>query len=142
MLFKDCLCFAMGKASRKMNKVYREKLARFGLTQPQFFLLTALYEEDDILISVLAEKVAMDKSALTGLLDRLERDGLVQREASSQDRRITKVKLTPKSEGLRRNLTSLYEEINASFLSRLSEEEKRVFEKVLHKLEKDDYADS
>lgn len=125
-----------------MNKVYREKLARFGLTQPQFFLLTALYEEDDILISALAEKVAMDKSALTGLLDRLERDGLVQREASSQDRRITKVKLTPKSEGLRRNLTSLYEEINASFLSRLSEEEKRVFEKVLHKLEKDDYADS
>lgn len=84
----------------------------------------------------------MDKSALTGLLDRLERDGLVQREASSQDRRITKVKLTPKSEGLRRNLTNLYEEINASFLSRLSEEEKRVFEKVLHKLEKDDFADS
>jgi DNA-binding MarR family transcriptional regulator len=125
-----------------MNKVYREKLARFGLTQPQFFLLTALYEEDDILISALAEKVAMDKSALTGLLDRLERDGLVQREASSQDRRITKVKLTPKSEGLRRNLTNLYEEINASFLSRLSEEEKRVFEKVLHKLEKDDFADS
>ena len=139
MLFKNCLCFAMGKASRKMTKVYREKLTRFGLTQPQFFLLTVLFEEDDLLISALAEKVAMDKSALTGLLDRLERDDLVQRKSSPQDRRITKVRLTPKSEGLRQELTQLYQEINAFFLSRLSEEEKQVFEKVIAKLEAADY---
>ena len=47
----------------------------------------SLGEEDDILISRLAEKVALDKSTLTGILDRLERDGLVNRVSRPEDRR-------------------------------------------------------
>ena len=74
MLFKDCLCFQVGRVARKMARVTRKKVASYGLTTTQFFLLTALYEEDGIPITALAQKVALDKATLTGLLDRLERD--------------------------------------------------------------------
>ena len=139
MLFKDCLCFLVGKVSRKMSRITRDRLAPYGLTPTQFFLLTALYEEDGLLISALARKVALDRATLTGLLDRLERDGLTERRADPEDRRAIRVHLTAKAEELREALTGLYHDNNGMFLSLLSREEKEVFERVVNKLETADF---
>ncbi|RTZ92627.1 MAG: MarR family transcriptional regulator [Deltaproteobacteria bacterium] len=135
MLFKDCLCFQIGKVSRKMAKVTRDAVSPYGLTTTQFFLLTALYEEEDISISALAQKVVLDKATLTGLVDRLERDGFVTRQVSPEDRRSIRVRLTPKAERLRETLTELYHRINRRFLSFLTEEERKTFEQVVSKIE-------
>ena len=134
MLFQECICFSLGKVSRQMSRVYRERLAKYSLSQPQFFLLIALYEEDDILITRLAEKVALDKSTLTGILDRLERDGLVTRQAKPSDRRALYVCLTEQSRSLRADLTHLYNDTNQQFISRLTDHERDVFDTILHKL--------
>ncbi|GAB4248677.1 MarR family winged helix-turn-helix transcriptional regulator [Deferrisoma sp.] len=138
MLFRECLCFALGKVSRAMARVYRERLEPYGLTQPQFFLLIALYEEDDIPISRLGAKAALDKSSLTGILDRLERDGFVVRAASPDDRRAIHVRLTPKARALEGDLRRIYEETNRAFLSRLTDEERAVVDRVVAKLEGED----
>jgi len=138
MLFKECLCFQVGRIARKMTRVTRERLAPYGLTTTQFFLLTALYEEDGIPISALAQKVALDKATLTGLLDRLERDGLAERKADRADRRAIRVYLTPKAESVRVKLTELYHQNNGMFLSLLTSEERDVFERAVAKLEKAD----
>ena len=134
MLLKDCICFSLGKALRQISKHYREKLAKFGLTQPQFFLLIALYEEDNILISRLAEKVALDKATITGIIDRLEREGYVKRVYSKQDRRAIYIKLTDKAKNIENDLKKIYHETNSSFLSKLTEEEYKVFQSVIQKL--------
>ena len=139
MLFKDCLCFQVGRVSRKMTRITRDKLIPYGLTTAQFFLLTALYEEDSLPISVLAQKVALDRATLTGLLDRLERDGLTERRADPKDRRAIRIHLTAKAEGLREELTELYHDNNGMFLSLLSQEEREAFERVVNKLETADF---
>lgn len=139
MLFKDCLCFQVARVSRKMTRITKEKLIPYGLTTTQFFLLTALYEEDGLPISVLAQNVALDKATLTGLIDRLERDDLTERRADPEDRRAIRIHLTAKAEGLRKELTELYHENNGMFLSLLSREEKEVFERVVNKLETADF---
>lgn len=139
MLFQDCLCFLVGKVARKMARITRERLGPYGLTPTQFFLLTALYEEDGILISSLAQKVALEKATLTGLLDRMERDGLTERRPDPEDRRAIKVHLTVKAEGLRQELTELYHDNNGRFLSLLSQDEKEAFERVVNKLETADF---
>ena len=134
MLFQDCICFSLGKVSRQMTRVYWERLAKYGLSQPQFFLLIALYEEDNILITRLAEKVALDKSTLTGILDRLERDGLITRQATPNDRRALYIRLTEQSRSLRDDLTHIYNDTNQQFLSRLTDHEREVFDNILDKL--------
>jgi len=139
MLFKDCLCLQVGRIARKMSKVTRKKLASYGLTTTQFFLLTALYEEDGVPISVIAQKVALDKATLTGLLDRLERDDLIGRKADPFDRRAIRIFLTPKAESMRAKLTELYNQNNGIFLSILTSEERDVFERVVDKLENADF---
>ena len=121
-----------------MAKVTRDAVSPYGLTTTQFFLLTALYEEDDISISALAQKVALDKATLTGLIDRMERDGLVIRQVSPEDRRSVQVRLTPKAEKLRKTLTDLYHDINRHFLSFLTEKERKTFEQVVEKIENAD----
>lgn len=135
MLFRECLCFALGKVTRQMARAYRERLEPYGLTQPQFFLLIALYEEDDIPISRLADAVALDKSTLTGILDRLERDGLAERVPTTEDRRVVHVRLTPKARALEGELRRIYEETNRAFLVRLTDEERRVLDRVVAKFE-------
>jgi DNA-binding MarR family transcriptional regulator len=139
MLFKDCLCLQVGRVARKMSKITRKKLASFGLTTTQFFMLTALYEEDGVPISVLAQKVALDKATLTGLLDRFERDDLIERKADPDDRRAIRIFLTPKAELMREKLTELYNQNNGIFLSILTSEESEIFERVVDKLEKAEF---
>ncbi|MBT1076939.1 MarR family winged helix-turn-helix transcriptional regulator [Geobacter grbiciae] len=135
MLFENCLCFTLARASRRVSKAYREKLEDFGLTQQQFFLLIALYEQDCVSITALAEKVALDKSTLTGLLDRMVRDGLVERSAAAGDRRAFRIKLSTRAEALRPKLTAIYEQTNSWLLSRLTEEERAGFERAISALE-------
>ena len=142
MLFRDCLCFQVNRIARKMTRVIQELLSPYGLTTTQFFLLTALYEEDGILISALARKVALDRATLTGLLDRLERDDLIARRPDAGDRRAILIHLTQKAEGLREELTDLYHRNNSSFLSLLTQEEKNLFETAIAKLETADFKES
>ncbi len=122
-----------------MSKITRQKLASYGLTTTQFFLLTALYEEDGVPIRVLAQKVALDKATLTGLLDRLERDDLIERKTDPDDRRAIRIFLTPKAESMRLELTELYHQNNGMFLSLLTSEEREIFERVVDKFENADF---
>jgi DNA-binding MarR family transcriptional regulator len=125
----------LGRISKKLNRVTRDSISAYGLTTAQFFLLIALYEENGILISRLSEKVAVDKATLTGLLDRLERDKLVERKHDVEDRRAIKIYLADKAEGLREDLLEIYHQNNNMFLSVLSPQEKETFESVVDKLE-------
>lgn len=139
MLFKDCLCFSVGKAARKMSRITQDRLIPYGLTSSQFFLLTALYEKNELPISVLSRKVGLDKATLTGVLDRLERDGFTERKADPEDRRAIRIHLTAKAEESRDELTELYHDNNGMFLSLLTQEEKEIFERVINKLETADF---
>lgn len=67
----------MGKAVRKVAKAYREEIAHYGLTHGQFFMLVAVMEEDGLLPSELAEKIAQTGQRRQGSLTGWRRmDGL------------------------------------------------------------------
>ena len=86
MNIEDCICFKIGKMLRRIGKTYKERLSPYGITSSQFFILIALYEEDGITAGELAKKVDVDPSSLTGIVDRLERQGLVERIFKKDDR--------------------------------------------------------
>ena len=135
MKFEDCLCFRLGKVVRAMARLYRLRIARHGLTHTQFFLLIARYEGDGLSVGELAQRIAVDKPTMTGLLDRMERDGFIRRERDPEDRRAWRVYLTEKAKALKGALTEIYEEVNGLFLSGLTEEEQGALEGILAKIE-------
>lgn len=135
MAFQDCICFQMGKAVRKVSKAYRDEIAHYGLTHGQFFMLVAVMEEEGLLPSELAEKVAQDRPTATGLLDRLEKDGWIERKIDRRDRRTLRIHLTPHARKHRESIMKLFEETNQRFINRFSRKEWSQMQSFLSRLE-------
>ena len=135
MTFQECICFQLGKAARKVSKEYREEIAHYSLTHGQFFMLVAVMEEEGLLPSELAEKIAQDRAATTGLLDRLENDGWIERKMDRQDRRSLRIYLTPKAKKHRESIMKLFEETNRKFVNRFTDQEWDQMQSFLSRLE-------
>src|SRR5437868_14003717 len=67
---------------------------RFGLSGMQVKLLLRLAADEVVTMRELAKRLRYDASNLTGLVDRLELDSLIERRPHHSDRRITEVRLT------------------------------------------------
>jgi DNA-binding MarR family transcriptional regulator len=66
-----------------------------GLSLPQYHLLEALRDDDELTVGVLAEAAGVAPPTATRMLDCLARDGYVERHHSESDRRVVLVSLTP-----------------------------------------------
>lgn len=135
MAFQDCICFQMGRAVRKVTKAYRDEITHYGLTHGQFFMLVAVMEEEGLLPSELAAKIAQDRATTTGLLDKLENDGWIERKTDKSDRRTLKIYLTPHARKHREAIMKLFEETNQKFINRFSKKEWAQMQSFLSRLE-------
>lgn len=140
MLFEDCICFRLGALSRRITRTYKDSVSSLGLTHGQFFMLIALYDEDGLLPSQLAEKTALDRPTTSGLLERLERDGWIERRLDPTDRRAIRVHLTPKAQGRRADILATFEDINGRFLRKYSNREWQQLQWLLGRLEESEPA--
>jgi DNA-binding MarR family transcriptional regulator len=78
------------------SEIRRRLRAEFGATLPQFDLLAQLYREGDGLrLGELSKRTMVTNGNITGLVERLEADGLVERVTPQGDRRVSVARLTP-----------------------------------------------
>ena len=103
------------------------KLAAAGLPPLAWYdVLFALHEQPGkrLRMSELAEAVLLSRSGLTRLVDRLEPEGYLRREACATDKRGFDVSLTDAGSGVLRKIWPVYREGIAEFFARhLSDEE-------------------
>lgn len=135
MTFQDCICFQLGALSRKISRHYRDRIAEFNLTHSQFFILAQVIEMEGATPSQLAEKAFTDRASITGLIDRLERDGWLERHPNKDDRRTLRIYLTEKAKEHKDAFVTLFNEINGSFIQRFTPNEWKQLQKLLSKLE-------
>ena len=77
------------------QEIRRRLRAEFGATLPQFDLLAQLYREPEGLrLGEISKRTMVTNGNITGLVARLEEDGLVYRETPGDDRRVTVARLT------------------------------------------------
>lgn len=135
MTFDNCICFQLGRLSRKITREYRDKISAFNLTHAQFFVMMAVIEFEGDLPSRLAEKTDSDRATITGLIDRLERDGWVERRAVKGDRRALSIFLSPRARRHKADFLAIFDEINRQFKNRYTSEEWSQLQCLLEKLE-------
>lgn len=81
------------------TEIRKRLRAEFGATLPQFDLMAQLFrEKDGLRLGELSKRTMVTNGNITGLVERLEADGLVLRETPTGDRRVTVAKLTPEGE--------------------------------------------
>jgi DNA-binding MarR family transcriptional regulator len=97
--------FLLAKAYQRAWALFKEALEPYELTPPQFGLLAFLWQQDGLTQVELSEKSQVDRTTVGGLIDRLERTGLVERQPHPQDRRAHLIRLTPKGTAMEKPLT-------------------------------------
>lgn len=86
-------------------------------------ILFALYERDDRIIKEISERVGLSQSTLTGMLARMEKNGLIERRRDSVDGRAIRVRLTDKGRELEPKCREIFDQTREAFRLALSDSE-------------------
>ncbi len=88
------LCFALYVCSKEIIRKYTPLLEPLGLTYTSYITLLSLWEEDNVTLKTLGEKIFLDSGTLTPLLKKMEGQGLITRTRGGKDERTVYIKLT------------------------------------------------
>jgi DNA-binding MarR family transcriptional regulator len=116
------------------RRVTKELARRADLTGPQLTVLKLLEGVGDLSLSELSERIRAQNSTVTGIIDRMEREGLVLRARSSEDRRVFHIRLTEKGARIAREIAVEPMEVFRSALEVLSPAEARTMLEILTKI--------
>jgi DNA-binding MarR family transcriptional regulator len=96
-----------------------ERLLRLGVSMAQLHIMFTLERSGEMTMSRLADVLNVSLSNATGLIDRLEERGYIDRQRVPTDRRIVLVRVTPNGESMLRQVDTLSDELLRSVLTRL-----------------------
>lgn len=114
---KNQLCHRLYMASNSIARAYREPLSELNITYPQYVVMMALWEEDEITIAELLEKTAVDGGAMTQILKKMADKALLEVIKDEQDKRKRLVKLTPDGQTLKKKAANIPQKILCNFTS-------------------------
>ena len=134
MELEQCVNFTLTRAQNIVHQFFKARLAPFGVTPGQYGVLKCLWDENGLTVKQLAERMYLDSSTITGLLDRMEQKGLIKRLPDASDRRALSVMLTPAGEELKSPVSQAILDANKSVLHNFSEAEAQILRKLLLEL--------
>jgi DNA-binding MarR family transcriptional regulator len=94
----ETLVYLYTESRRATKEIAREH----GLTGPQVTAIKMLEAFGDLSLTALSERMSARNSTITGIVDRMQRDGLALRVRSHQDRRVVLIRLTERGRELAR----------------------------------------
>ena len=128
---EDCIFFQLAKASQSATRFWAGKIAGLSLTAVQGMLINFLLEDDQITSRDLGKKTMLDSATLTGILDRLELAGIIERRQHPEDRRAIHILLTAKGRQAARSLREIAVEANKEYLRGMTPEEQSTLKHLL-----------
>lgn len=110
---------------QRSTRLFHDRLkeAGYDITPVQFAAMSVLKDHPGTDQARLAQQIAYDRATIGGVVDRLERRGLVERKPHATDRRCRLVSLTGEGEALVESLQPLVGEVQAGILDALTPEE-------------------
>ena len=125
------LGFLIHDVSRLRRSAFDRCLKPLNVTRSQWWVLAYLSREDGMTQSQLAVELDLGKVAVGGLIDRLQKAGLVRRDADASDRRVNRVFLEPKSRQLITRMRKVSHRMNQQILAGLPDERLEASAKTL-----------
>lgn len=131
---EDCISFMLGKAYQHIQQEAKRRLTPYGVTPVQYALLKVLWEKDGQSGAELCERLVLDSATVTGLLDRLEKNGLLERRPDPHDRRINRLHLTETGKSLQGPLDQQMDEMNLEAFRPFTPEQVQAIQEALRLL--------
>jgi MarR family transcriptional regulator, organic hydroperoxide resistance regulator len=130
----DAIVEAIVYLYTESRRITKGIAGRYGLTGPQLAVVKMLEPVGKLSLSELSAQIRARNSTVTGIIDRMEREGLVVRRRSDEDRRVVNIELTPKGEELAGEISVEPVQIFRQVLSVLSVRDSTELRRILNKL--------
>jgi DNA-binding MarR family transcriptional regulator len=124
----------LSRVKMEMHEALEQELAPFDITAAQFVILVNLASCEVNSASQLCKGVSYDPGAMTRMLDRLERKGLVRRVRCPNDRRKVILEMTAEGKAVYPKLAASYVGILNRFLRGFTKAEARELEALLERM--------
>lgn len=110
---EDCISFLVGKAGQQVTRRARELLSPHGVTPVQYAVLKVLTGEDGLRGADLGARMLLDSASITGVVDRMESLGLLERRPDPRDRRVQRLYTTEQGRALQVPTDAAMDRLNA-----------------------------
>ena len=124
MELTQCINYLLTTAQ---HKVFQEMSSRLE----KFDVMYCLWIEGKTKPKEIAAELKLENSTISGVLERMEKKELIERQVSKEDRRFIEVVLTEKGKALQNPILATVEEVNKDVLSEMSQEEQSELKKAL-----------
>ncbi|WP_346915779.1 MarR family transcriptional regulator [Clostridium sp.] len=130
----DCIAFITNKSAKKLADEFNRRLQEHGTTRVQWIALFYIGKAGEISQKELSDYMDIKESSMVRLIDRMEKEELVERRKDSEDRRITKIILTDRGKFLKEELMPIGQEFQNDVVKGISKENLEVFKEVLQRM--------
>lgn len=131
MEVRECINFLLSASQNVVFKYFVKQLSEYGLTPSQYAVLNCLWEYGDLSPSKIREILSLEASSVSGILDKMQKLGFIDRHIDQNNRRNIIVSPTEKSMEIKEGVESVVSEMNNKFLKSFSDKEIIILKKSL-----------
>jgi DNA-binding MarR family transcriptional regulator len=130
----DRLAHRLGVAGRLLRTTADAELSVLGLSGPGLAVLLSLSQEDGLTQAELARRLRLEPPSMCRMIDRLAREASVERHPDPDDRRATRVRLTPRGRTLAEQGAAVIEGIEGRIFAGLDADERDQLAELLQRV--------
>lgn len=123
-------CLLIKNTWQKLSRYYNHRFAAYELSVPKALLILEISPDKGENPTSLANKLDLENSSMTGLLDRLEKRRLIERRRDPNDRRGILIYLTPEGCQARERIKTLVDELDRKLQETIPVEDVKTFRRV------------
>ena len=120
MLITHDLSLGLYSCSRLLIQLIQSKLGDFGLTYPQYLVMSELWDSDGLRVNQIGEKLNLDSGTLTPLLKKLESQNYIKRVRGEADERTVTAELTYPGKSLQSRVEESLKEMENSLAEKFT----------------------
>lgn len=120
--------------SRLAHERMRVKMQGIGIHKAQGFALFYLSRHEGVPQTEIARSFQLSPASVSNMLQRMERDGWIERRTDPGDQRVSRVYLTPRARALREEAEGVFRELEDEVTSALTSEEQASLHALLLKV--------
>ncbi len=134
MEFRSCINYLLTVAQREVNQQISTRLDAYDLTSVQYGVLNYLWEHQTGTPKELAQTLMVENSTISGILDRMQKKGLIDRQTDPNDRRSVRVVLTHSGNALKEEVLHTVDELNAVVLKDIEPAKREILLECLRQI--------
>ena len=123
MELTQCINYLLTTAQHSVFQYLNGKLSEYDVTPSQYGVLSCLWQREFATPKQISEILCLETSTISGVLDRMQKNGLIDRVINRDDRREVRVVPTEKGKALQEPISKIIDEVNEEVLKCFTEEE-------------------